>query len=168
MFLEAKLNIFLQAFKFERRIEDSELQVDVLLETPSAKMKIRNRAAIGHLTDTLKFMWQFGIPFRRHRDGSRLEPVSDIKDIDTTTGNFRAILQLHCMGNSELAEHLRKSSSNVTYLSPDIRNELITQIGKEISSEVKDASCFVVFLNEATDKLIKSKLSIVNCLNGNT
>ena len=55
-FAEAKLNIFLQAFEFERRIKDPELQVDALLETFSAKMKTRNRAAIGHLIDTLKFM----------------------------------------------------------------------------------------------------------------
>ena len=56
--LKVKLNIFLQAFKFERRIEDPELQVDALLETSSAKMKTRNRAAIGHLIDTLKFIGQ--------------------------------------------------------------------------------------------------------------
>ena len=31
-FLEVKQNIFLQAFEFERRIEDPELQVDALLE----------------------------------------------------------------------------------------------------------------------------------------
>ena len=45
-FLEVKQNIFLQAFEFERRIEDPELQVDALLETSSAKMKTRNRGAI--------------------------------------------------------------------------------------------------------------------------
>ena len=47
-------------------------------------MKTRNRAAIGHLIDTLKFMGQLGIPFREHLDSGRLEPVrvSDIKDID--------------------------------------------------------------------------------------
>ena len=55
--LEVKLNIFLQGFKFEHRIEVPELQVDALLETSSANMKTRNRAAIGHLIDTLKFFW---------------------------------------------------------------------------------------------------------------
>ena len=77
--LEVTLNIFLQAFEFERRIEDPELQVNALLETSSAKMKIRNRAAIGHLIDTLKFMRQFGIPFRGHRVSGRLKSISDIK-----------------------------------------------------------------------------------------
>ena len=91
-FLEVKLIIFLQTFEFERCIEDSELQVDA-----------RNRAVTGHLIDTLKFMGQLGIPFRGYRDGGRLEPVCDIKDINTSTGNFRAILQLHSMGNSDLA-----------------------------------------------------------------
>ena len=86
--LEVKLNIFLQAFESERRIEDPELQVDVLLKTSSATMKTRKRAAIGHLIDTLKFMGQLGIPFRRHLDSGRLEPVCDIKDINTSTGNF--------------------------------------------------------------------------------
>ena len=79
---------FLQAFELERRIENPELQVDALLETSSAKMKTRNRAAIGHLINTLKLMGQLGIPFRRYRDNGNLEPVIDIKDKDTSTGNF--------------------------------------------------------------------------------
>ena len=119
--LEVKLNIFLQAFEFERCIEDPELQVDALLET-SAKMKTRNRAAIGHSIDTLQFMGQLGIPFGGYTFGR---------------------LQFNSMGNSELAVHL-KESLNATYLSPDIQNELITRIGEEIlpssSSKVKYGS----------------------------
>ena len=70
-------------FEFERHIEDPELQVDAILETSSAKMKTRHRAAaaLRHLIDTLKFLEQLGIPFRRHQDSGRLKPVSDIKDI---------------------------------------------------------------------------------------
>ena len=56
--LEVKLNLFLQAFEFERRIEDLELQLDTLLETSSAKMKTQNHAAVGHLIDSLKSMGQ--------------------------------------------------------------------------------------------------------------
>ena len=37
--LEVKLNIFLPAFAFERRIEDLNLEIDVLLETSSAIIK---------------------------------------------------------------------------------------------------------------------------------
>ena len=130
--LEVKLNIFLRAFEFERRIEDPELQIDALLETSSAKMKTRNRAAIARLIDTLKFVGQSGIPFRGHRDSGCLKPVSDSKDMFTSTGNFRAILQLHFMGNFELTAHLDESPSNTTYLNPDIRNELIILIDEEI------------------------------------
>ena len=82
-------------------------------------MKTRNHAAIGHLIDTLKFMGQLGIPFKRHRDSGRLESVSDIEDKITSTRNFRAILQLHFMGNSKLVAHLKESPSNATYLSRD-------------------------------------------------
>ena len=119
-------------------------------------MKTQNRAAVGYVIDTLKFMGQFGIPFKGHRDSGCIEPVSDIKDIDTSTGNFRAILQLHSMGISELAAHLKVSPSNAIHLSPDIQNELITQIGEEILSSifsrVKDASCFAVIADETTNK----------------
>ena len=83
-------------------------------------MKTRNRPAIGHLIDILKFMGQFGVTFKRYRDSGSLEPVSDINDIDTSIENFRAILKLHSMGNCELAAHLKDSPSNATYLSPDI------------------------------------------------
>ena len=51
------------------------------------------------------------MPFREHRDSGGLKPVSEMMDINTSTENFRAILQLHFMGNSELATHL-KSPSN--------------------------------------------------------
>ena len=60
-------------------------------------------------------MGQLGILFRGHRDSGRLEPVSDIKDIDTSTGNFRAILQPHPIGNSELAAHLKGSPSKASF-----------------------------------------------------
>ena len=74
---------------------------------------------------TLEIMVQLGIPFRGHRDSGRLESVRDIKDMDTLTGNFRAFLQFHFIGNSELAAHLKESPSNSTHLSPGIQNELL-------------------------------------------
>ena len=60
------------------------------------------------------------------------------------------------MGNSELATHIKESPSNAIYLSLDIQNELITQIGEEIlsniSSEVKDSFCFAVIVDKTIDK----------------
>ena len=55
-FLEVKLNVFLQVLEFERPIQEPELQVNALIETCSAKIKTRNRFAIGHLIDTVKFI----------------------------------------------------------------------------------------------------------------
>ena len=111
---------------------------------------------MGRLIGTLKFTGQLGIPFKGHRDSGRLELESDIKDKNKSTGNFRAILQLHSMGNSKLAVQLKKSSSNATYLSPDIQNELITLISEEILSiisfEVKDTFCLAVVADETTKK----------------
>ena len=101
--------------------------------------------------------------YRGHWDSSRLEPVSDIKDINTSTGNFPAVTQLHFMGNSKFAVNLKESPSNASHLSLDIENDLITLIGKKnltrILCEVKDASCFAVIANETTDKSIISQLS---------
>ena len=54
--LEIKLNLFLKVLEFERSMQDPELQVDALIETFSAKTKTRNRVALGHLIDTLKFI----------------------------------------------------------------------------------------------------------------
>ena len=112
-----------------------------------------------------KVYGQLDIPFRGHRDYCRLEPVSDFKGIDTSTRNFRAILKLHSMGNSELAAHLKESPSNATYLSPDIQNELTTLICEEISSsiffEVEEASSSAVNADETTTKSTKSQLRIV-------
>ena len=79
--------IFLQTFEFERLIDHPNLQADALLKA-FAKTKARNRADVVHLIDTLKFMGQLGILFRGHRVSCRLEPVSDIKDIDTSAEKF--------------------------------------------------------------------------------
>ena len=69
------------------------------------------------------------------------------------------------MRNSILAAHLKESTSNPTYFSPDIQNELITLISEEILSsisfEVENASCFAVIADETIHKSIKSQLSIV-------
>ena len=54
------------------------MQVDALLEA-FAKTNACNRAAAEHLTDTLKFMRQLGIPFQGQRDSGLLKPVSDVK-----------------------------------------------------------------------------------------
>ena len=88
------------------------------------------------MINALKFVGQLGIPFKTHRNSDRLKPVSDIKDIDTLTKNFRAISQLHSMGNTEFATQLKESPSNTTYLSPYIQNELITLFGEEIFSSI--------------------------------
>ena len=90
--LQIKLKIFLQEFELDRRIEDPKLQVDALLETSSAKMKTRNRAAIGRLIDTVKFTGQSGISFVEHRDSGRLDPVSDIKDINNINRKFTSYI----------------------------------------------------------------------------
>ena len=77
-------------------------------------------------------------------------------NIDASAGNFRAILQLHSMGNPELAAHLREFLSNVTSLKFKYSNESITLIGEEllsgISFKVKEAPCFVVIAGETTNK----------------
>ena len=105
-------------------------------------------------------MGQLGALFRGHRDRGCLEPVSDIKDINTSIRNFRATLQLHSMGNTKLVALFKESPSNTTYLSPDIQNKLITLIGEEIlssiSSEVIDAFYLAVIADETTDKFLKS------------
>ena len=58
---------------------------------------------------------------------------------NTSTENFRIIFELHFMGNSELAAHFKEFTSNATYLSPDIRNELTTLIDEEILSSISSA-----------------------------
>ena len=53
-YLEVKPNTVLQAFALDRRIENPEFQVDASLETSSAKIISRNRAAIKDLTHNLR------------------------------------------------------------------------------------------------------------------
>ena len=63
--LEVKLNIFLQVLELEHPMQEPEMQVSALIETSSAKIKTRNRVAIGRLIDTLKFMGLVGHFFQR-------------------------------------------------------------------------------------------------------
>ena len=73
-------------------------------------MKTQNRARLGHLIDPVKFVGQLGIPFREHWMNGCLEPVSDIKDINTSIGNFQALLQLHSIWETP---NLPRTSKNL-------------------------------------------------------
>ena len=69
-------------------------------------------------------------------------------------GNFLAFLKMVARHDDALMEHLTsRAMGNATYPSPDIQNELIHIIGKEIIQsgfveEIKDANFFSVMANK--------------------
>ena len=65
-------------------------------------------------------MWQSGIPFRKHRDSGRREPVSHIKDIYTSTEIIRAIIfvQASFYGNLQTCRTPQRISFKCHILKP--------------------------------------------------
>ena len=64
-------------------------------------------------------------------------------------------------GDHILVNYLQEASSNATYLSPRIQNEMIEIVGHEIQLEivrrVKKSGVFAVLMDETTDVLYKNR-----------
>ena len=83
----------------------------------------------------------------------------------TTTGNFHASLQFRIdAGDHTLKQHIKTAGHNVIYTSKGIQNDLTKICGKLIQNKIllkiKQANCFSITADEATDTSNVEQLSI--------
>ena len=115
----------------------------------------RNRQILQHIFNAIRFIARLSLPFRGH----------DESDVLLNRGVFLELISyLADNGDTVLADHLKETAGNATYLSPSSQNECIKIIGsnirKEIVSHVIKAGIFSVLMDETTDGSHKEQVAI--------
>lgn len=135
------------------------------ISSQRAKQVQENRDRLAPIIKTIILCGQQNIALRGHRDSGPL----CFKDSDDTAspvneGNFRALLKFRIdAGDVMLKQHL-ESSSNATYISKRIQNEIIDlckeEIQETIINNVKKAKYFAIIFDETTDISATEQLSL--------
>lgn len=127
--------------------------VDIQVNVGLKKQIEENRSRMIPIIETVVLCGRQGIALRGHRDSGpiNLEEVPLQND-----GNFRSLLRFKAKsGDTELENHLKFSSQNAMYTSPQIQNEIIEACNNIILNtlvkKVNNAKCFTVLADETTD-----------------
>ena len=125
---------------FIQKIENPQLTLSSVTQSNSEENFDRNFGIPKCIIEAVLFCGRQCIAFRTRNESNLDDSVNP--------GNFLAFLKMVAWHDDALMEHLTsRAMRNATYLSPDIQNELIHIIGKEIVQseiveEIKDAKFF--------------------------
>ena len=114
----------------------------------------KNRAALESIIDVIRFLARQNISFRGHREG---------KDSDNR-GNFLELIHFVAKYNPLLQVRLGSHPRNVSWLSPEIQNELLHLLSLEVVSQIADdlrGSCFSILCDEVSDCSNSELVSII-------
>lgn len=112
-----------------------------------------NRRPVTPIIETITFCGRQGLALRGRRDSGPLsfeEPANN-------DGNFQSLLRfrLHS-GDQELANHLKLTGANATYISSSTQNDIIAACNQLILARLIDrvnsAKGFTILADETTDK----------------
>jgi len=105
------------------------------------KLKVKeNRGYLTIIIQTIMWLCKQALPLRGH----------DEKNTSQNRGNFLELLEYQCRYNLELKKNCERT---INYLSPEIQNEMIEIIAKEIIKVIlpSDCSYFAVIADETMD-----------------
>ncbi|KAJ8870354.1 hypothetical protein PR048_029375 [Dryococelus australis] len=123
------------------------------ISTPnhSRKKDTENRERLHGIVETIRLRGLQNIPLRSHTDCGHIS-LSIPVDID---GNFRSFLRYRANGGGQaLQDHIKNSSPNAMYTSPQIQNEIDCfgqLIQKKTVERVKKSLFYTVLADEITD-----------------
>lgn len=116
--------------------------------------KQKNRAALEAIIDVIRFLARQNISFRGHREGF---------DADNR-GNFLELVHYTAKHNAVLRYWLDNHPRNVSWLSPDIQNELLHLLSIEVLAKIVDefrGKCFSILCDEVSDRANSELMSMV-------
>lgn len=119
-----------------------------------AQQKESNRKILEYIVDALKFLVRQGLALR----GDDESPASENR------GNFLELLGLLARSNSLLDNWLRNHPGNVSWLSPQIQNELLDSMAMEVINNISsqcNGKLFSIMCDEVSDRSNKEHMSIV-------
>ena len=129
--------------------------IDLQLDCQVREEVARKRRALKPIIESILFCAKLGLPLRGHRDHGSLQPPTSFANIDFSSGNLRAVLQLTTLGNEDLEDHLTRGKKNAQYIAKTAQNEIISCIGdnilNKITTDIKAAKFFAVIADETSD-----------------
>jgi len=136
----------IRAEGFIHQMKNPDQSLPVQLDEHRLLLLQKNRSFLRSIFRAVAFLGKQGLPFRGHGDTNK----TAADDKKSNPGNFRAILALLGDYDPELKETLETSS---IYLSPDIQNEIIELIAKEmilnpLLEEIKKAKFYSILADE--------------------
>ncbi|XP_050500974.1 52 kDa repressor of the inhibitor of the protein kinase-like [Diabrotica virgifera virgifera] len=143
--------------------EDPDLKIVNRLDQNRKEQVAQNRLRLVPIIKTILLHGKQNIPLRGHRDdGNLMESADNPVEND---GNFRTLLRFRIdSGDTQLAEHLKSSGANATYISKTTANDLINCCGEEILDEIKQrvskVKFYSILFDETTDASHTSQLSL--------
>lgn len=127
--------------------------VELLVDTARARQIKENRENIVPIVETVILCARQGIALRGHRDHG---PLNVEHEPEENEGNFKAILRTRISaGDVALKKHFDTCSSNASYTSWKIQNEILHACSKivvnKIATEVNTTKCFALLGDETAD-----------------
>lgn len=125
-----------------------------------------NTERLRPIRKTIIFYGHQNIALRGHRDdGPMLTINNDESVVVASAGNFIALSKFRIdAGDTVLQKHLETVSSNATYISKTVQNELIdickAKIQETIFQNIKSANLFSLMFDETTDISYIEQLSL--------
>lgn len=129
-----------------------------------------NRSRLHPIIETIILCERQNIPLRGHRDDGCLLDQSLMSTeyniiCVKNEGNFRELLRFRvAAGDTKLENHLKNTSSNVTYIGKNTQNELTNLCGedvlKTVIERVRQARWFSIIFDETTDVDHRKQMSI--------
>jgi len=116
--------------------------------------KQQNREALMAIVDIIRFLARQNISFRGHREGNE----------SVNCGNFLAMVQFTSKYNPALSRWLECRPENVSWMSPEIQNELLHLIAAEVTMSVANecrGKLYSIMCDEVSDYSNCELLSIV-------
>ncbi|XP_043478496.1 52 kDa repressor of the inhibitor of the protein kinase-like [Leptopilina heterotoma] len=151
---------FLMSYK------NPEFDVANKIVTSRMAQTAENRERLRPIIKTIIFCGHQNIALRGHRDNGPLLTINnDESVVAASEGNFRALLKFRIdAGDTALQKHLETASSNATYISKTVQNELIdickAEIRETIFQNIKNAKFFSLMFEETTDIFHIEQLSL--------
>lgn len=150
---------------FISTMKDSTKTVFNQIATHNQQIIADNRKRLVPIIKSIIFCARQNIALRGHRDDGKLNSKNDENDKMTNEGNFREILKFRVdAGDTDLADHLKNTAANATYISKTVQNEIIEICGEEIlkvlTRRIRMSNFYCVIIDETTDIACVSQLSI--------
>lgn len=147
---------------FKASFEKPEEQITTRIGGTLRNKLHKHSQGVMRIIEAILFLIQRGLPLRGHRDSGEIVPSSVD---DTNDGLFRDIIKLMInSGDTVLERHIQESQKNATYLSPQIQNEIIGLVGKDIERQIVEEigdKPYVVSIDETQDIAKCEQLSII-------